>query len=161
MSWLSGQTYRKVSGTVCVALMLVFALASSANAVNRLQHATGQVAPHQHAMFSELLMDDHAVADDHDADHFHDPIAADTGHDDHHDALEVSTDTGDGADFAAKNAHHHQHGDTGGSLVILGPAQTMPSAPPELRQDIVRGRFLIIVRQTLPERPPRTSHIAI
>ena len=161
MSRISEKTFRRAGAALCAALMLVFALASAANAVNRIQHATGQLLPHQHTMFSEMLVDDHhAAADDHDDDHHHDRITADADQSGHPDVLEPSESGADAADIS-NNTHHHHHGDAGGSVLILGSAQAVTFTPPEQRQGIIRARFSIIVRQTLPERPPRATHIAV
>ena len=161
MNRISEKTFRKAGAALCAVLMLVFALASAANAVNRIQHATGQLLPHQHTMFSKVQVDDHhAAAYDHYDDHHHDHIAANADQSGHLDDLETSESRADAADIL-NNTHHHHHGDAGGSVIILGSAEAVLSTPPEQRQGSIRSCFSIIVRQTLPERPPRATHIAV
>jgi hypothetical protein len=126
--------------------MLVFALASAANAVNRIQHAGG--LPHQHGLFSEVLPD--RDDDHHDADHDdHDLIAA--GHD--HDGAHHPDPHG--------GAKPHHHGDTGASLMVLALVPPTMFHPSEQRQSPAFARFTISVRQWLPDRPPRTTSSAI
>ncbi len=155
MIWLKGK-FRRAGAALCVVLMGVFALAVSANAVNRIQHASGAMLPHTHTLFSEMLLEDH-----HDSDHHHEAVAASHHHDDaadHHDDLNADQEE---VVPSSNGAQPHHHGDTGASLVILGsPPPTLVTLA-EQRQDMAFVRFTVSVQHALPERPPRMSDIAI
>ena len=116
---------RKAGAWLCTALVLVFMQTAVASTVASVQHMAGGNHHHQHMLFADIILD---------FDH------ADHGHDgDHHD----------------HDVGHHHRGDLGSaSLVLTSPSpdfvRTWQSAEPPSR-----GRLIITVRQSLPERPPR------
>src|SRR3546814_1697036 len=84
----------KFCAMLCIALALVFAGASLASAVDRMQHGPGGSPAHEHMLFSDISLEDA-----HDQDH-HQP---DQGGEDPSDRL----------------AGGHHHGDSGSGLIIL------------------------------------------
>lgn len=160
MVWLSRWKFRRASASLCVSLMFVFSLSAAANAVNRIQHAAG--VPHQHGLFSELLPQDHHDADHqgsayhhHGAGHDHDAAAA-------HHHVHGGDQHGDAGLTADQDSTHaqggvHHHGDTGASMAVLTvlPSGLLQHSGHWRNPAFVR--FTLSVRQSLPERPPRTS----
>lgn len=156
MVWLSRWKFRRAGALVCAALMLVFSMAAAASAVNRIQHSAA--LPHEHGVFSEMLLEDH-----HDTDHHHENLAA-AGHQyeqgsDHNGDAILTADQGDAAQTQEQPPHHH--GDTGASMMVLN---VLPSGLLQLSEhwrSPIHARFRISVRQSLPERPPRPSSSTI
>src|SRR3546814_3278542 len=93
----------KFCAMLCIALALVFAGASLASAVDRMQHGPGGSPAHEHMLFSDISLEDA-----HDQDH-HQP---DQGGEDPSDRL----------------AGGHHHGDSGSGLIILASADATVAA---------------------------------
>lgn len=150
MVWLSRWQLRRTSALLCVALMLIFALSRAAGIVNQFEHGHGTVLPHNHLAFSDLVVDD---------DHDHDLDAMDV---DHH-ALDHDADHDDHAqaDHDGHAAGHHHHGDVNSSLIVLASSSGSVTAWQFWKGDIRSDRLRLTTRQSLPERPPRTSQIAV
>src|SRR3546814_18950475 len=95
----------------CIALALVFAGASLASAVDRMQHGPGGSPAHEHMLFSDISLEDA-----HDQDH-HQP---DQGGEDPSDRL----------------AGGHHHGDSGSGLHILASAAATVAEPLDRKSDV-------------------------
>lgn len=116
---------KKVGALLCVALVLIFMQSAVASTVASIQHLAGGHHHHQHMLFADVILD---------FDH------ADHGHDgDRHD----------------HDIGHHHRGDLGSASLML--ASPSPDFVPTLEtaEPPSRGRLIIAIRQSLPERPPR------
>ena len=126
---------RRAGALLCAALMLVFGQAAVASNVAAVQHLVAGHHAHQHMLFADVTPD----FDHHDTDH-------DGDHDgDHHHEMPLG--------------HHHHNGDLGSASAVLVPAGSALVRNWQRADPPQRGRTLILVRQFLPERPPRTSLI--
>lgn len=116
----------------CIALMFVFTQAAVANAINNVQHVFG--FGHHHMMFSETVPEfDH---------HLHNGAPSDA------DETALNCDS---------TGHHHHHGDVGSSMLVLGgAASALPASLHNTRQP-ASDRLIVIVRHSLPERPPKAT----
>lgn len=116
---------KKAGALVCVALVLIFMQAAVASTVASVQHLVGGHHHHQHMLFADIILD---------FDH------ADHGHDgDRHD----------------HDVGHHHRGDLGSASLVL--TSRFPDFVPTCKaaEPPSRGRLIIAIRQSLPERPPR------
>jgi len=132
-SYLSGvkmtqNPLKKLGAVLCIALVMVFMQSEVASTVASVQHMGGKLSGehhHQHMLFADIVLDF-----DH-ADHGHDAA--------HHD----------------HDPGHHHRGDLGSASMVLASSGSdfvrswQPVEPPS------RGRLIVAVRQSLPERPPR------
>ncbi|MBU7590292.1 MAG: hypothetical protein KAF42_13880 [Sphingopyxis terrae] len=125
---------------LCIGLMLVFASASMASAVDRIQHQSSVVDDHEHLPFSKIVFET--------SDHQHESHTTD------------STD-GDDAPDHQPGTGNHQHVDSGSGM--LGPlSQGSPWAFARASSwrpaaDSLMADFLTHG----PERPPKSSAIRI
>src|SRR3546814_6276053 len=87
----------------CIALALVFAGASLASSVDRMQHGPGGSPAHEHMLFSDISLEDA-----HDQDH-HQPDQR-------------------GEDPSDRLAGGHHHGDSGSALILLASADATVAA---------------------------------
>src|SRR3546814_18670172 len=122
----------KFCAMLCIALALVFAGASLASAVDRMQHGPGGSPAHEHMLFSDISLEDA-----HDQDH-HQP---DQGGEDPSDRL----------------AGGHHHGDRGSGLIILASAPATVAALLAADPGLVTERPAHRFRNQRPGRPPKPS----
>lgn len=125
----------KICAMLCIALALVFAGASLASAVDRVQHGPGGSPAHEHMLFSDISLED-----THDQDH-HQP---DQGGEDPSDRL----------------AGGHHHGDSGSGLIIPASADATVAALLDEAHGLAPDRPALGFRIQGPERPPKPSTIS-
>lgn len=122
--------------TLCVALALIYANASAASVVDRLQHHGESAHHHQHGVFSDLSFDDHHQDGDHD-DHSQRPGEGtttsqdpDTGQHHHHtDGPQGLVDSVDG--YGALSDQPGARPAAGSDNLITGPGSSGPERPPK------------------------------
>ena len=124
----------KICAMLCIALALVFAGASLASAVDRMQHGPGGSPTHEHLLFSDISLED--------------------AHEDHH-----QPDQGDG-DPSDRLAGGHHHGDSGSGLIILASADATVAALLDEAHGLAPDRPAFGFRIQGPERPPKPSTIS-
>lgn len=125
----------KICAMLCIALALVFAGASFASAVDRMQHGPGGSPAHEHMLFSDISLEDA-----HDQDH-HQPAQGD----------EDPTDRLVGG---------HHHGDSGSGLIILASADATVASLLDEAHGLAPDRPALGFRIQGPERPPKPSTIS-
>jgi len=130
--------------------MLIFVLSRTAGIVNQFEHGQGTVLPHSHLAFSDLVPDD---------DHDHDHATVDTDH--HGFDLDADHDDHAQADHNGHAVGHHHHGDINSSLMVLATGAGSVTAWQFRKGNVRSDRLRVRTRQSLPERPPRTSQIVI
>jgi hypothetical protein len=121
---------------LCIGLTLVFASASTANGIDRMQHQSDASGEHNHLPFSKIVSE-----------------ISDHQHESHQPVLD---DKGDASDHQSGTGHHH-HSDSGPSLPAFGTqgqagifvrsSSLSPVADDRLAGVLIPG----------PERPPKTS----
>ena len=120
---------------LCIGLTLVFASASMASVIDRMQHQSDASGDHNHLPFSKIVSEI--------SDHQHEP---------HTSALD---DKGDAPDHQPETGHHH-HGDSGSGMlaplsrgspgIFLRASTGRPAADNRMSGFLTHG----------PERPPKT-----
>ena len=131
---LTGHLPFRLCSALCVALMLVFASASMANVVDRIQHQSGATSEHEHLAFSKIAFE----VDDH-----------------HHDTHESNPDKSDDAPDSQPGTGHHHHVDGGTGLftpvsheaswMFSGASPWRPTIDDRMPGFLTHG----------PERPPK------
>jgi hypothetical protein len=124
----------KICAMLCIALALVFAGASLASAVDRMQHGPGGSPTHEHMLFSDISLED--------------------AHEDHHQPDQGNEDPTD------RLAGSHHHGDSGSGLIILASADATVAALVDEAHGLAPDRPVLGFRIQGPERPPKPSTIS-
>ncbi|MBB6192327.1 hypothetical protein FHS51_002570 [Sphingobium wenxiniae] len=137
---LTGHLASKLCSALCVALMLVFASASMANVVDRIQHQSSAASEHDHLAFSKIAFE----VDDH-----------------HHDTQASNPDDIDDAPDGQPGTGHHHHVDGGSGLftpvshqaswLFSGASPWRPTVDDRMPGFLSHG----------PERPPKGVAIRI
>lgn len=130
--------FGRICVALCLALTLLFAAASAANAVNRLQHLTNGSAEHHHLPLADISVDE-------DGDHH-----PDMGDPDNDMSRDHQPGTG-----------HHHHGDNGSSLAIFGDARPLTFAPGSVLHPVRADRSMLGLAVRGPERPPRPAIFSV
>ena len=141
MLMLDGQLSRRLLLTLCMGLALVFAFASPASTLDKLQHSAGISAEHTHLFFGSLSMDE-----GHSHDHGDDrPLSG-----------QPDSTPDDGTPDHMPGSHHHHHSD-GGAFQTHADAVAVP-------WNAARGAYLAEPdRQVVPtavrgpDRPPKLA----
>jgi hypothetical protein len=120
---------------LCILLALMFAANSLSGALDRIQHAPGATAQHEHLVFGMFS----AVAD-HDADH-HEP----------------QPDRDEPADHMMGGHHHHV--DSGSGLLALSSPTVLSASTAETAYSAEGSDPPPRLNSSGPERPPKASHI--
>jgi hypothetical protein len=120
---------------LCIGLTLVFASASMASVIDRMQHQSDASGDHNHLLFSKIVSEP--------SDHQHEPHKPDL--DDKEDAPDHQPGTG-----------HHHHGDSGASLAAFGMQGQAGAFPTSSSLSPVPDDRLADVLIPGPERPPKT-----
>lgn len=126
--------FSRLGAMLGILLALVFAGASLSSAVDRIQHAPGAPAAHQHLAFSEYS------ADASDAEHLSPQGNKDGRSDD-------------------IPAGHHHHMDAGAGLVIRAPAAIATMSPSSLAYRAAPATGLASPRAAGPEKPPKAAQL--
>lgn len=133
---------RQVCAVLCTGLVIVFMQAAVASAVASVQHMVAGHGEHNHMLFADVVLDFH-----------HHDDADDDDHDGHHGHSDAAP--------AHSPGHHHHNGDLGSASFVL---VTMVTPLPEQAVSTdapVPDRFLVDIRHSLPERPPRTGFMSV
>lgn len=117
---------------LCMAVVLVYAGASTSQVINQIQHSPAQVTAHDHDIFSDAGA-----------------IAMQT---DHHD-----DDAGEDQSSEHLAGGHHHHGDTGPSLMVSVSDPIESLALAESLRAPLKVRQVAGVDEPGPERPPRQA----
>lgn len=125
---------RRAGAALCAVLVLVFAQAAVASAVGDVEHLFVGHQDHHHMMFSDVTLDFH-----------HDNADSDGPHHD------LGTKT---------PGHHHHNGDLGSSNLLPVTAPDALSHRIGISEPLSEDNGMAKTRLELPERPPRTGHIA-
>lgn len=116
---------RRIGAIVCVALALVFLQSGAASILNGVQHLSGNPDTHEHALFSNISLDD----------------------DDNHSGLHSGHESHGG--------HHHHHGDINTGMAAFAASGMMAPVATGDRNQLGHDHVRVLARQSLPERPPR------
>ena len=119
----------------CVALSLVFATASAASVLDRLEHQRGEAHHHQRLSFSDLSFDDHHQAGEH-ADH----------------GMEQGED---GASQTENGPGHHHHGEGPSAAPASGALMAVHAPPAAGRLAGASDAARLTRALPGPERPPK------
>jgi len=116
-------SFKTAVAMFCIALSLVYATASAASVLDRVQHQSQPAQHHQHGAFSDLSFDDHHQ--DGDAETSHDPGS---GHHHHADGPQGILSEDPGRNFSAGSTERQA---IRSDQLIASPGSPGPERPPK------------------------------